>query len=72
VITVLGKVKDTIEYIGKEGYNVLERNNNYSFVSNLLWLEEAILRGDKFLLVSLELTGTYKVEVEYLLETLAK
>lgn len=63
IITVLGKLKDTKEYIGKDGYNVLAESDGWTQRLNAEWLLEAVKRGDKFLIVSTELTGMFEKEV---------
>ncbi len=70
MITVIGKMKDTIKYAGREGYNVMSFSYYWSPELNKRFIDEAIERGDQFLIVSLVVTGEYKNEIRYLLERL--
>lgn len=56
-ITILGKLKDTAQYSGKPGFNVLDdalnaRGEEYWWGANKAWLDRAIARGSEFRLVS--------------------
>ena len=70
MITVLGKLKDTLKYIGVDGYNVLPDSPDWTLGKNRQWLLKAIGRGDHFLLVSLEVSGQYATELQWLLAQL--
>lgn len=65
MITVLGKLKDIEEYRDKEGYNVFSGEWNEENMKK--WLNEAMERGDKFLLTSSDFTGCYLEECSYIL-----
>ena len=67
MITILGKLADTKHWIGRTGFNVQYATDAWTPEMGRRWLDEAIARGDEFVLVSDELTGWYRREVEYLL-----
>ena len=50
-ITVIGSRADTLEYLGKEGYNVLNLAD-WTAEKNISWLNDAINRGDKIMLAT--------------------
>jgi hypothetical protein len=64
--TVLGKLKDTAPYVGREGYNVYPESDDWTPENVRVWLREAVARGDAFLLVSADFTGDYAREVRWL------
>ncbi len=72
MITVLGKLTDTQEYVGRAGYNVLYESSTWTIESNRTWLIEAVHRGDLFLLVSVEGTGQYANELQQLISLLTR
>lgn len=49
--TVIGRVKDTAQYLGKEGYDVLT-NPAPTWGENLEWLHKAFNNGQTFKLVT--------------------
>ena len=57
MITVLGKLNDTIQFLGVPGFNVLALDGDWSFDRNIAFLEAAVTRGDHFLLVSVDAAG---------------
>lgn len=71
MITILGKLADTKHWIGRNGFNAQCATDAWTPEIGRSWLDEAIARGDEFALVSDELTGVYRMEVEYLLSKLS-
>lgn len=70
MITVIGKLADTQQYIGREGYNVLDKINDWTPELNQQFIDEAISRGDALLFVSWQVTGQYREELVQLLKRL--
>ena len=64
MITVIGKLSDTKKYIGKPGYNVLEKSADWTFEFNAKWIAEAVERGDDILIVSTSnVSGWFREEL---------
>lgn len=68
MITVLGALADTREYLGQPGYNVSPESDDWTPEKGFAWLKEAIVREDQFLLVSNHDTfgGFYMQELFFL------
>jgi len=66
MITVLGKLLDTVKYLDLPGYNVLALQNQWTVAINRSWIKAAFDRGDDFLFVSREATGVYRQEFAFL------
>ena len=49
--TVIGSIKDTLKYLGRKGYNVLNIKN-WTPTKNIKWLDKAIKKGDDFKMVT--------------------
>jgi len=62
-ITVIGKLADTKEYEGRDGFNVLASTDNWSKELNHGFIESAIKRGDHLLFTSWTATGQYREEL---------
>jgi hypothetical protein len=69
-VTVLGKLADVRAYVDKPGYNVLASRPDWTPGMNVAFIEEAVKRGDQFLLVSSDVSGQYRIELELLFEKL--
>ena len=64
MITVIGKLADTTEYIDREGYNVLSKFDGWTPEFNREWLRQAVERGDQILIVSTQnVTGQFRNEL---------
>ena len=73
MVTVLGKLNDTIQFLGVPGFNVLALGDDWSFDRNIAFLEAAVTRGDYFLLVSVDAAGgIYGEELEWLVARLTR
>jgi hypothetical protein len=72
VITVIGKWLDVADYMGKRGYNVMPFDPNWTLERNHAWMDEAIKRGDKILIVSNDYSGEFRNELLYLLDSMLK
>ena len=68
MITVIGKVLDTVPYMGRKNYNVMPFDPNWTVEKDRDWLDAAIRRGDKILIVSNDYSGEFRNELKYLLE----
>jgi hypothetical protein len=67
MITVLGKLSDTLKYLGESGYNVLPPSPDWTPGANRQWLQSAIERGDAFLIFSHDISGQFAEELWYLI-----
>ncbi len=68
MITVIGKLEACKKYIGKCGYNVLPESEGWTPEINLEWIQEAVQRGDDFLILSTKsVSGFFEKEVNFLL-----
>lgn len=72
MITVIGKLGDLQKYRDYPGFNVMPLTPTWTPASNCAWLDEAIERGDKFLIVSSDYTGVFKNELIYLLQRITE
>ena len=63
MITVIGKLQDTDQYFGRDGFNVLARHPDWSPELNQQFIDEAIQRGDHLLFASWNATGQYREEL---------
>lgn len=70
MITVIGKLEDCAKFAGIAGYNVYAKSADWTPRKNFIWLCEAVERGDSFLIVSTDMTGYFKRELQDLLEIL--
>lgn len=67
MITVIGKLADIERYRNVTGYNVMARRDDWTPERNRSWLDEAIARGDQFLIASSDYSGEFLNELIYLL-----
>ena len=67
MITVLGKLNDTAAYIGRDGYNVYAKSDDWTPQKNFYWLCDSVARGDDFLIVSRDASGQFLQELRDLL-----
>ena len=63
MITVIGKLADIDQYVGREGFNVLARREDWSPEVNQRFIDEAIQRGDHLLFTSWSASGQYREEL---------
>lgn len=63
MITVIGKLADTDQYVGREGFNVLARRADWSPELNQKFIDDAIQRGDHLLFASWSASGQYREEL---------
>lgn len=63
MITVIGKLKDTEQYVGIDGFNVLSRSSDWTPELNKQFIDEAIQRGDHLLFASWNSSGRYREEL---------
>lgn len=70
MITVIGKLEDTAQYIGRDGFNVLARRDDWTPELNQRFIADAIDRGDHLLFASWQATGQYREELITMLRIL--
>lgn len=70
MITVIGKLPNTEQYIDREGFNVLARRDDWTPAMNRDFIRQAIERGDHLLFVSWQATGQYREELIQILDSL--
>ena len=67
MITVIGKLKDTQQYIGREGFCVLANRSDWSEEMQAEFIETAMSEGHGLLFVSWQADGQYRTELVQIL-----
>lgn len=72
MITVIGKLKDTKQYTGRDGFCVLANRPNWSEEMQAQFIETAMREGHALLFVSWQADGQYRNELVQILAHLTK
>lgn len=72
MITVIGKLKDTQSYIGREGFCVLANRQDWSEEMQAEFIKTAMNNGHALLFVSWQVDGQYRNELVQILAHLTK
>lgn len=70
MITVVGKLQDTQQYVGKRGFNVLAKRDDWTLEKNQKFIRDAMNRGDDILFCSWTASGQYREELIQMLKML--
>jgi hypothetical protein len=70
MITVIGKLKDTQQYIGRDGFCVLANRPDWSEQMQAEFIETAMREGHALLFASWQADGQYRNELAQILARL--
>jgi len=72
MITVIGKLKDTVKYAHLPDVNIMFELSDYSPEQNREFIDRAFERGDALLIASWTADGVYREELIQLLRRLTR
>ncbi len=72
LITVIGKFRDIERFRDVDGYNVMPSCADWTPQLNRAWIDEALERGDQFLIASSDYSGAFLDELIYLLRCIGR